>query len=170
MGDEADRLIDRMQFPHYINHRRSSDNATVGSVVDDTSPMKPSVHFEGLGVYCCLAAEPVSVGQLVAMRSDGKVIGAPDGAVRSDGKVTRASAGVSIGQLHFNINTDIFYEGFDEADGNQHPSTLVKTNITCSYCQAKGLHWSGKKGVNLKLRDENGFVHDCGRSKVTISL
>lgn len=41
--------------------------------------------------------------------------------------------------------------------------------VACSYCLKPGLHWTPYNG-SYRLREPEGFVHDCGRADVTISL
>lgn len=162
MGEEADRLIDNQLHGHMpktvktkSGYSRSEDRR-VGKVasntwtnVDGSLLCNVRLLCSGDGaVYVCSVKENLSIGTVVIVDS-----------------------GWYASELRFNTDTTVFYEGFnDDTHSNEHPSAVVTTDVTCSYCQQTGLHWSGKKGVSLCLRDSNGFKHDCGRSKVTINL
>ncbi len=156
MGEEADRLIDNQLHnwktkAGYIRNRAKLAGVVVSDSrigADGRLLCRVRLSSDDI-IFTCSITERLSIGTAVIIDEN-----------------WRAS------ELRFSTDTAVFYEGFNDVDAhsNEHPSTVVTTDTTCSYCQQTGLHWSGKKGVNLCLRDANGFKHDCGQSKVTINL
>lgn len=75
--------------------------------------------------------------------------------------VPKANAGMTIAQM---VDAGMLTDRFDGKASHSR-----KKDVTCDICQAKNLHWSMNLG-KWRLRNEHGFWHDCGVSKVKLSL
>lgn len=160
MGDEADRLIEKQIYSWSpLADERTATAAhkkpykltgvITNSMLENDKLQNVRLHNSNASIIICSVKRPMKIGTVVTV----------DDVWNAEPLAT----GV--------VDTTVLYEGFnDDTHSNEHPSAVVTTDVTCSYCQQTGLHWSGKKGVSLCLRDSNGFKHDCGRSKVTINL
>lgn len=173
MGEEADRLIEQAMYYSVegtLAGRSKYRGVAPASAVTKGVVVKKDIGRHALWIvrmvpiggvseslYYCKAGGSLKVGEAVYVDSD--YVAYPCSTINHPDCPTN----------HADERLDALFERLDE-ESNEHPLTQTTTTVTCSYCQAKGLHWSGKKGVNLHLRDEHGFVHDCGRSKVTINL